>query len=167
MASTKSSIIPHPRQKMALSLLFISVVLLLTAGSLSYFRVTITQNETETQTQTHRRLLNIPNIWSAVGDPKSTTSRSTNPLGDSSTLFSFSMFPSINDMFVDQRLIEVTSRHPKDMVVVFVDTTYLETFGVWLDHYKQHDNSGRILCIIAVSEMAYEGCCGLLFSRNV
>lgn len=169
---------------MALS--FISV-LLLTAGSLSYFRV---KNETET----HRRLLNMPNMW-AVTDPKSTTSR-TNPfqdnlesslvsvpnsavwqnefktshghgqeqlLGqDSSALqalgdtFSFSMFPSINDMFVDQRLIEVTAHHPKDMVVVFVDTTYLETFGVWLDHYKQHDNSGRILSIFAVSEMAYE-----------
>lgn len=158
-----------PRQRTALW--FISV-LFLTVGSLSYFRV-------KNEKQTHRRLLNTPTWFT---DPKSIASR-TNPnsavwqsefetshghveeqlLGQDSyalqalgNTFSFSIFPSVDDMFVDQRLREVTAHHPKDMVVVFVDTTYLETFGVWLDHYKQHDNSGRILSIFAVSEVAYE-----------
>ena len=71
------------------------------------------------------------------------------------TPFVFSKFQSIDNLFADQRLIEMTAHQPKDLVVIFVDTTYLETFGVWLDHYKQHDNSGRILSIFAVSEMAF------------
>jgi hypothetical protein len=71
------------------------------------------------------------------------------------TPFSLSTFSSADDMFVSEHLTAITAEHPKDLVVVFVDTTRLETLGVWLDHYKQHDNSGRILCIFAVSKMAY------------
>lgn len=50
----------------------------------------------------------------------------------------------------------MTADQPKDLVVIFVDNSYLETFGAWLDHYKQHDNSKRILCTFAISEHAYE-----------
>ena len=84
--------------------------------------------------------------------PQTSFGRASSPL---KTSFVFSKFQSIDDLFVDQRLIELTSHESRDLVVMFVDTTYLETFGVWLDNYKRHDNSGRILSIFAVSEMAY------------
>lgn len=149
---------------------FISV-LLLAAGSIFYYGV-------KNETQRHRRLLSSLTKFT---DPRSIVLRSEfetinvdeeqildqepNPMAmvsnklqfsSSPNTFFFSAFPSVDDMFVDPRLQEMLAYHPKDMVVVFVDTTYLETFGVWLDHYKQHDNSGRILSIFAVSEMAYD-----------
>jgi hypothetical protein len=105
--------------------------------------------------QARRELLNEEQIL----DPKSTALHQDQEqlllLQKPHTPFSLSTFSSANDMFVSEHLTAITAEHPKDLVVVFVDTTYLETLGVWLDHYKQHDNSGRILCIVAVSEMAY------------
>lgn len=153
MATIISSI---PRHRTTLS--FNSVLLLLLAiGSIS---ISIFYYGVKNETQTYHRLLSSLTQYT---DPKSIVLRSeldetvSNKLqfSNSPNAFFFSAFPSVDDMFVDPRLQE-TLAHPKDMVIVFVDTTYLETFGVWLDHYKQHDNSGRILSIFAVSEKAYE-----------
>ena len=167
-------LISYPQQRTALS--FISV-LFLTVCSLSYFGA-------KNEAQIHRRLLNSlteftdpkstalrtnapldSQLISHITLDQQLLDHESNPIvstelqalsTSSPNTFSFSMFPSVDHMFVDQRLSEITAHHPKEMVVVFIDNTYLETFGVWLDHYKQHDNSGRILSICAVSEMAYE-----------
>ena len=137
---------------------------LLAVAALSYFTglqnglnghsVLQTEDDAALDTQSSLQLLE---------DPKSTDLRSefgkfqqSPGLVSSSSSFSFTMFPTVDEMFVNQRLIEMSAQHPKDLVVIFVDTTYLETFGVWLDHYKHHDNSGRILSIFAISEIAYD-----------
>ncbi len=142
MATIISSI---PRHRTTLS--FNSVLLLLLA--ICSISISIFYYGVKNETQTYHRLLSSLTQYT---DPKSIVLRSeldetvSNKLqfSNSPNAFFFSAFPSVDDMFVDPRLQE-TLAHPKDMVIVFVDTTYLETFGVWLDHYKQHDNSGRIL----------------------
>ena len=70
--------------------------------------------------------------------------------------FSYTTFASPHDFLVDGHLSSMSTDRPKDLVVIFVDNSYLETFGVWLDHYKQHYNSERILCAIALSDHAYQ-----------
>ena len=72
------------------------------------------------------------------------------------TPFSFLTVASADEFVNNARLAAMTADHPKDLVLVFVDTMYLQTFGVWLNYYKQHDNSGRILCVFAATEHAYE-----------
>jgi hypothetical protein len=91
-------------------------------------------------------------------DPKSVALRVEKALGLLSlpcTAFSLTTFSLADEMFVSEHLTAMTEEHPKDLVVVFADTASLEIFGVCLDHYKQHDNSRRILCICVVSETAY------------
>lgn len=87
---------------------------------------------------------------------KNVTLSIVHPSHPQHTPFSYDKFASLDDFLVDGHLPAMTADHPKDLVVVFVDNSYLETFGVWLDHYKQHDNSKRILCAIAMSSHAYE-----------
>eukprot|EP00956_Cyclotella_meneghiniana_P002765 scaffold3257_cov23-Cyclotella_meneghiniana.AAC.1 len=71
--------------------------------------------------------------------------------------FIFSMFPSVDMLFADQHLHDISAGpNPKDLVVIFVDSNYLETFGIWLNFYKRHDNSRRILCIFSVSDHVYD-----------
>ena len=65
---------------------------------------------------------------------------------------SFETFSSAGDLFANDR---ISQQGVKDMIVIFVDTGYLEPFGVWLDFYKRHDNLKRILCIFAVSQESY------------
>lgn len=44
----------------------------------------------------------------------------------------------------------------KDLVVTFVDSKYLDTLSVWLQYYKRHNHSNRILCVFAISKEAYD-----------
>ena len=53
-----------------------------------------------------------------------------------------------------------------DFVLIFLDSSYLDPFSVWLHYYKQHDNSQRILFVFALSEECYQQLHRVLFHNQ-